>query len=185
MAAISNVYADLINKIKTDAPEFKFVHIWNNQLDQLADGSTYTFPLPCCFIEVSAPTEYKPLLRGYSVSNLIVRIHIGHEEYDAYNGNFEENFNVFTFRDKIINILNNYQPVACSSMMKSSESQDYTHTNIYHYVVEFVTAFVDSKGSFEEQNALIDAVIEDIEVDAQIVANLELTFDNTFDNTFQ
>jgi len=150
MAGIAIVYSDLITKIKNDVG-LNFVHIWNNQLQQVADGETYVFPFPNAFVEISAPTQYDQLSSGYTQGNLIIRIHVGHEEYDAGNGNFEENVNVFTYRDAVIKSLNNFQPTSCSSMMKVSESQDYVHTNIYHYIIEFICSFVDSKGSKDEQ----------------------------------
>ena len=145
MAGIKDVYIDLKNKL-TATGHFKFVHIWNNQLQQLEDGSTYSFPLPCALIEIAAPTEYVPLGGGYSQGELIIKIHIGHEEYDTTDGNFEENVNVFTLRDAVIAALTNYQPVACSDMMKSSEQQDFVHTNVYHYIIDWRTAFIDDKG---------------------------------------
>ena len=113
-----------------------------------------------------------------------VRIHIGHEEYDAGNGDFEQNVNIFTYRDSIINVLNNFQPTACSTLMKNSEEQDYVHTNIYHYKIEFTTAFVDSKGSYDEQHGFVTAYLDDIIINPQIVYTLNRTFDPTFDLTF-
>lgn len=180
MAGISNVYSDLISRIKTST-SIPFVHIWNNQLQQLADGETYVFPFPNAFVEVLVPTEYNPIGRGYSTGELTVRIHIGHEEYDAGNGNYEENTNVFTYRDQIINILNSYQPIACSSLMKVSETQDFVHTNIYHYIIDFRCAFIDSKGSIDEQIPTIEVAPPNLIVDVAYVGHL---FDNTFDYTF-
>jgi len=183
MAGISQVYQDLKAKIST-ATGSGFVHIWNNQLEQLAEGKTYAFPFPCYFIEVMPPTQYDPIGRGYATGELTIKIHIGHEEYDAFNGNYEENVNVFTLRDGIINALNSYQPIACSSLMKISETQDYVHTNIYHYVIEFKCAFIDSRGSIDEQLPFVDGSFSEIDINAFIDTSLANKFDLTFDNTF-
>jgi len=184
MAGINQVYSSLLSRIKTST-NLPFVHIWNNQLQQLADGDTYVFPFPNAFVEVTPPTSYDPIGRGYSTGELIVRIHIGHEEYDAGNGNYEENTNVFAYRDLIINKLNNFQPTACSSLMKISESQDFIHTNIYHYIVEFKCAFIDSRGSYEEQHDFTTGIITELEENALIVPTINRTFNYTFNNTFQ
>lgn len=184
MAGVVSLYQSLLGRIREQIPDFKFVHIWNNQLTQLAEGETYVFPFPCCFIELLTPNDYMPIGRGYSVGDLIVRIHIGHEEYDAGEGNYEENINVFSYRDAVINKLNNFQPIATSSLMKSAEQQDYTHTNIYHYIVDFKCAFIDSRGSIDEQVQYTTGVIEDVVVEAEYVATLLPTFDETFDITF-
>ena len=183
MAGIADVYQDLKTKI-TEATTSGFVHIWNNQLEQLADGETYAFPFPCYFIEIQAPTPYDPIGRGYSTGELIIKIHIGHEEYDAGNGNYEENVNIFTLRDNIIKNLNSYQPIACSSLMKIAENQDYVHTNIYHYVIDFKCAFIDSKGSIDEQLTYTTGEIDNVEVDVIVDTSLPDKFDTTFDNSF-
>ena len=54
MAGISAVYTSIMDQIKT-LGTFKFVHIWNNQIQQIEDGQTYAFPFPCCFIEIVGP----------------------------------------------------------------------------------------------------------------------------------
>jgi len=178
MAAIGDVYSSIIGRIR-QTTNIPFVHIWNNQLEQLAEGKTYVFPFPNCFVEVTAPTEYAPLLLGYSVGDIIVRIHIGHEEYDAGNGNYEENTNVFLLRDMIINRLNNFQPTACSSLMKISEEQDYEHTNIYHYKIDFKCAFIDSKGSYDEQNSFVPVIPTDLQTITDVVPASEFAVDLT------
>jgi hypothetical protein len=32
-------------------------------------------------------------------------------------------------------------------MIRTGETQDYEHTNLYHYIIDFITNFTDSKGS--------------------------------------
>jgi hypothetical protein len=184
MAGVNDLFTDLLARIRTEIPEFQFVHIWNNQLEQLEDGLTYAFPFPNCFVEIASPNDYTPIGRGYSTGELVVRIHIGHEEYDAGGGNFEENRSVFSLRNKVVNKLNNYQPIATSSLMRTAEQQDYGHTNVYHYIVEFRCAFIDEWGGWEAQHETIEAVIEELNTNIAIVAQLESTFDKTFDKTF-
>lgn len=184
MAGIAQVYGSLLGKIK-EITSLSFVHIWNDQLRQLEEGETYVFPFPNAFVEVIAPTDYAPIGRGYATGELTVRVHIGHEEYDAGNGNFEENVNVFTYRDLVINKLNSFQPTACSSLMKVSETQDYVHTNVYHYIIDFKCAFVDSKGSYDEQHEFSDGVITEQTTNVVVDrVNIYNKFDSTFDNTF-
>lgn len=69
--------------------------------------------------------------------------------------------------------------------MKGAEVQDYEHTNIYHYIVEFKTAFIDTVGSFDTQNppetGTVTTLNENVVVD---FVNLYDKFDFTFDNSF-
>lgn len=183
MAGINDLFTDLLARVRTEIPEFKFVHIWNNQLEQLEDGLTYAFPFPNCFVEITSPNDYTPIGRGYSTGELVVRIHIGHEEYDAGGGNMEENRSVFSLRNKVVNKLNNYQPIATSSLMRVSEQQDYSHTNVYHYIVDFRCAFIDEWGGWEAQHETTTGVIEQIII-VEPVPFIENVFDYTFDTTF-
>ena len=159
MANLSALYTSLLNRVK-EITQFQFVRIWNNQLQQLEDGETYAYPFPCAFVEILTPADYLPLGGGYSVSDITIRIHIGHEEYDAGGGNLEQNFNVFTLRDLVVNKLNLFQPTAASSLMRSAELQDYVHTNVYHYQIDFRSAFVDDAGV---QGGGVEGIITDID----------------------
>jgi hypothetical protein len=146
MANLNDYYQSIINQINATGA-FPFVRIWNDQLSQLEDGATYAFPFPNAFVEVLMPANYLPLGGGYSISEVTVRIHIGHIEYDAGGGYMDQNTNVFAFRNIMIAALNNFQPTGGSSLMKVAELQDYQHTNMYHYQIDFKGTFIDSTSS--------------------------------------
>lgn len=185
MAGISDLFVDLLAQVRASIPEFNFVHIWNDQFSQIEEGSSYSFPFPNCFIEIVSPNNYEPIGRGYASGELLVRFHIGHEEYDAGGGNMEQNTNVFTLRNKVVNKFNNFQPIATSSLMRVNEQQDYAHTNIYHYIVDFKCSFIDSLGSWEEQHATTIGIIHTLQPDGQVIPAFTLgLFNNIFDYTF-
>lgn len=146
MANLSDFYNSILSEI-TNIGVFPYVRIWNNQLAQLEDGQTYAYPFPNAFVEVLQPANYLPLGGGYSISDVTVRIHIGHEQYDAGGGLFEQNTDVFNLRNFIISRLNGFQPTGGSSLMKVAELQDFEHTNVYHYQIDFKCSLVDSIGS--------------------------------------
>jgi hypothetical protein len=161
MANLTDLYNSLLAEVK-EISAFKFVAIWNNQLEQLQDGLTYAFPFPNAFIEILTPTDYLPLGGGYSITDYTVRIHIGHEQYDAGGGNFEQNIEVFNYRDLVIAKLNGFQPTGGSSLMKNAEIQDYTHTNVYHYQIDFRGNFVDAIGNFIDKGDDVTGEITDV-----------------------
>lgn len=161
MGGIKDVYLDIRSRVVA-MQQFNYVRIWNNQLQQVRDGKLELFQYPACFIEVIPPAEYNPLGGGYSQGDLTVKFHIVHEEYDTMDGNMEENVNVFAFRDAIIAKFTNFQPVFCSSMMKSAEIQDYEHDNLYHYMVDFRTAFIDDKGVKSTITANVNTLTLDV-----------------------
>ena len=59
MANLTALYNSLLAEVK-EISAFKFVAIWNNQLEQLEDGLTYAFPFPNAFIEILTPADYLP-----------------------------------------------------------------------------------------------------------------------------
>jgi hypothetical protein len=68
-------------------------------------------------------------------------------EYLNEDGTFEQDLEIFDLRDKILALLSQYQPTACSPLACISEEQDFDHDNLYHYILSFITNFTDSKAS--------------------------------------
>lgn len=145
MSGIKTPILDIITKLETGSFS-QYSRIWNNQFEKLELGTIEAFPFPCAFVEVVLPNEYNALSSGISASDVTFRIHIGQTEYDAQDGRLSENKSIFDLRDEVVKLLTNFYPTACSGMMRVSEEQDYKHTNIYHYVVDFVSHFIDDKG---------------------------------------
>lgn len=123
-----------------------YVRIWNNQLDDEKDGKLYDFPKPAALVEAITPVEYEAIGLGFRSSDLGIRIHLIHEYYNQ-DGTFEQDLEVFDLRDQIIAKLHLFEPTACAAMIANSEEQDFSHTNLYHYIIDLVCDFTDSKGS--------------------------------------
>lgn len=136
---------DILSRLR-EIEELRFVKVYNNHFDLLQNGEMYTFPFPCAFVETVAP-QFGQLGMGYQQADVDFRIHIGHEQYDAGDGDMEQNLTVMDLRDKVVAKLSGYRPAMCSELFKTTEQQDYAHTNIYHYVVEFRAGFIDDTAS--------------------------------------
>lgn len=154
MAGIKSPINDLLAKLATlktngSDSDFAKIAIFNNQFEdsEIKDGAMiYSFPFPCVFVETLMPNNYNQLGMAITQSDVTFRIHIGQTEYDAQDGSMEQNLSIFDLRDKVIKLLTHYEPTACSRLMKTEEGQDYEHSNIYHYTIDFICAFVDDKG---------------------------------------
>jgi hypothetical protein len=120
--------------------------VWNNQLRSERDGQLYDFPKPATFVEIISPVEYQELGQNFRIADIGVNIHLIHEYYNE-DGNFEQDLAVFDIRDQIVALLSQYQPTGCGMMVAVNETQDTDHDNLYHFIIGFVCAFVDSKGS--------------------------------------
>ena len=142
MAGLKEPIEDLLALIQTGT--IKFARIWNNQFQFMEEQSIESFPMPCAFVEVISPNTGAAI--GYTVSDLTIRVHIGAVEYDSQVGTMEQNTSIFALRDEIIALLTYKMLTGCSGLQKVNEEQDFTHTNVYHYIVDFICSFVDSKG---------------------------------------
>lgn len=127
-------------------PQFLTVRLWNNQLQMEQEGAYQAYAKPAVFVEVLNDMVWEQLQGGFSASDLAFRFHIVHEYYDDQAGNFEQDLVVFDLRDALIAAFMLYKPTGCGPMTKITEQQDYDHANVIHYLVDFVTHFIDDAG---------------------------------------
>lgn len=141
---------DLINEILTRLRlivDFQFVAIWNNQFEYLQDGGEYVFPMPCVFVEVQNENN-QDLGCNYQGQDINIIFHIGQ---DFYNGSqMEQNFTIFELRDLLVKSISNFKPTTASKMVKTSELQDFNHSNVYHYAISYKTHWIDNTAVNEE-----------------------------------
>ena len=141
---LNNLYLAIKAQVQAEVPEVAFVAVWNNQLGDIESQQIYSFPFPALFIEYQAPAAVKQLGNGYQIFDpLIVRVHIIHEQLDAQDGTQEQNLDVFIHREKVHKALQKFCPDGAVSFVRSNEFPDYDHTNLYHYVIEYTTNYVD------------------------------------------
>lgn len=153
MSGIKAPIVDVMTKLRAimqvdnpTVPMFQTVRLWNNQTTYEKEGQYVGYNKPAVFLEVLNDVAWDQLLEGVTVADLGIVFHIIHEFYDDQAGNFEQDLIVFDLRDAITKAFMLYQPPGCCAMMKVSETMDYEHDNIYHYIVQFVCSFVDDKG---------------------------------------
>lgn len=119
-----------------------YARVWNNQIRYEADGKLYDFPKPAAFIEIVSPATFEILGQGYRSCDVNFRVHLTHENYNN-EGTFEQDLLIFDLRDKVIQLLTAYRPSGCGPLNCMAESQDFEHSNTYHYILDFVTNFTD------------------------------------------
>ena len=134
---------DLIQEILdaiAEIAEIKFSAIWNNQASHIEAGEIYSFEMPSAFIEIVSD-QNQDLGFAYQGSDITVNIHLMHEYYNG--GQMEQDFNIFSLRDLIIKKFCKFKASKTGVFIKINETQDFEHTNVYHYVVGFKTHFID------------------------------------------
>lgn len=170
MAGIKEAIQSIIARLQT-VSQLQHVRVWNSQVDYENDGKLYDFPKPAAFVGTRIPNIHQPLGGNYSQSDIVFIIHLIHEQYDAGGGTFEQNYDVFDVRAEILKSLTGFQPTQCGSLMKISESQDETHTNIYHYQIEFITGMIDTDG-IPVSNTIVKDPPTDLTVDVNVEASI-------------
>jgi hypothetical protein len=135
-----NVVNEIVAQLRT-ITELKLVTIWNNQFNYMEDGEMYSFPFPCAFVEVSADA-FEQLGSNYQATDLTIKIHIGQ---DFYNGaNIDENLSIFVLRDLVNRKLARFKPSTAGDLVKTTEGQDFQHSNVYHYEIGFKSHYIDN-----------------------------------------
>lgn len=180
MAGVKEPLRDVLSKLETITVrnnDGQMVplrsRIFNNQLVREQEGKQYAYEKPCVFVEIINKVKYEQLGEGFQSADLAFRIHLVHEEYDTADGNMDQNLNVFDLRDKVVLALSLYEPTGCGPLTRIGEDQDFDHSNIYHYQIDFVCNFTDSKGSKWDQGKLIDKEPPtDLEIDYYWNSNL-------------
>jgi hypothetical protein len=126
-----------------------YARIWNNHLRFAKDGKGYDWPRPAAFVEIVSPVTFDIIGLGFRSADIGVKIHLIHEYYNQ-DGTFEQDLTIFDLRDQILSAkdgLSQYCPTACGPLNCIGEEQDFDHDNLYHYVLNFICNFTDSKGS--------------------------------------
>ena len=149
------------NGAVTPANALQFVQLWNNQfakwLDDIKDlefkdleaptdtkNSTYAVNYPAILIEFYN-AECNQLGRGVQAyDDLIVRIHIVHQQLDAGDGTMEQNLDVYDLQDAVYSALQKFRPAGCVEFIRGRHELDWNHGNLYHYIVEYGTNYMDS-----------------------------------------
>jgi hypothetical protein len=139
---MKQLYLDIKTKLQASVPELLQISVYNNQFQSLEDRDIYSFPFPCAFVEFVNENESSQLGNGVQIFDpLYVKIHIGHTFYNGENQ--EENLDVFDLKDKIYKALQKFEPDGAVAFIRSSETQDYDHTDVYHFVQTYTTNYVD------------------------------------------
>ena len=150
------------------------VRIWNNQLVHLRRGEYPAFGNPAAFVEVTNDTGYQQLGGpGIQTAEIRFSIHVLHEWYDAQDGTFEDDLAVFDVRDQVVKALSYFMPAGCNEMVRTAETVDNDHDNLYHLVIHFVTNIIDGTVYDNLQTAYTEkAAPTDLQLDSYIADRL-------------
>ena len=145
---------------------FNYVRMWNSQTLYLEEGKSYDFPMPAIFVEFQDPVPWEEIGNGVKISNpLVIKLHLVMEELDDTGGTMEQNLDVYAIEQAIFFAFNDWMPngltiasddplygkkwagtynTPAGIMEKRSDYQDKEHTNVYHYIMEYETTWLNT-----------------------------------------
>lgn len=149
--------------ISKGIPSTGYVRMWNNNLAELLEGKDEIYQLPAIFIEFPTNIEYNQLGNGVqAVDDLRIKLHIVVDFYDAIDGTVSQNLVVLKLAQDIYKAFQEWMPTAVSIatggfynayagiyrvpvgvMSRRVEYQDTNHPNVYHFVQEYATTWID------------------------------------------
>lgn len=138
------LYTAIKAHIQTEIPEIKSIGVWNNDLEGQQDGKDYSFLCPYLGIEFPTDTPCEQVGNGVRVFDpLNLVFHLIDNRLDNIDGTMEENFEVFTLKQKIYLKFQLFKTDGSSSFNCTSESADSDHNNLYHFMQTFTTTWTD------------------------------------------
>jgi len=147
MNNIVSVYQAIFNRIDTildneGLPVFKNRAVWNDNVNRILAGKSKSYWMPSVWVEMQLGKEINlgGKLNGYDITFIF---HIVHMELDALDGTYDQNFNIFTYRDLIHKKFLSYTPVQCGAMRYAGEQQNYNHNNYYEYIIKYQSHYID------------------------------------------
>jgi hypothetical protein len=140
----------------------KYVALWNNQFER--ENENVSFNYPCCFIEFDN-IGYSELLKGVQNVDMSVKIHLGFESYKT------EDLDILDLKQSIYQALHtlSFQDSngTTSKLLRRAETQNFDHTNIHEYILEFVCGGKDYSLQLEPKATV---TVDDLVITATFVA---------------
>ena len=133
---MKDLYQLLKTKILT-TPSIKTVKVFNNQLKNLKDEKQFRFP--AVFVEIDNVTmKPRPGGKVQDVSATI-RLHVVNNSPTQ-----SDDYLIYDIKDEVQQYANKYSGDGkFRPLMRSTEKLDINHDNIYSYVIEYQTGWID------------------------------------------
>ena len=133
--------------------------VFNNQIENKRDGTGYAYQTPATFLECQF-SEGVPIGGGATGYAVVFRLLIEHEHYNT-EGTQDQDLIIFDIVDNVHRSMNGFKPDDCSPLYQSGTQQDYSHDNMYLFVLEYNSYFIDIVGSVgDTSGAYIDHTID-------------------------
>lgn len=162
---MKQIRADIKNRLTTKCTA-KFVSTWNGHDRMIDERNQFPFDFPAMFYEMNTE-DVSTLGEGYNVYDPFdVKIHILHAQYDAGNGNMDENTDIEDSMNEVKLAFHQWEADGTSTFFFLGEERDYDHEAVFHAILTFRTCYV-SKVTANPRNGITINPPITIEVNSQ------------------
>lgn len=142
---MKQLFLDIKTHLETAMPELKFIQMWNNQVKDEEGGKQYSFQYPAVLPEFLNDQPSNQLGNGVQVYDpLRIKFHLLHQQLDAADGTMEQNLDVLVLKQKLYKALQKFKPTGAGWFVRSGETMSYDHNDIYEFVQEYTTTYMDA-----------------------------------------
>ncbi len=142
---LSGFFTNIITLLSS--PPISYASMWNdnaNKLSSIKESNEYPHDFPACFVELGKQ-ENKELLNNWQSTDLEIKIHLLDRFFnDNVTGLYDYNLAIYQARNFVISKISTSVIDGCSTIFRDAEEQDYTHTNLYHYIITFKCEFIEN-----------------------------------------
>jgi len=167
---VKSLYQDIRNKLETDISGIH-VRLWNNQILYSDEGQQIPFNFPAVFIDFPV-IEWGQMGKGIqNADRLVVRLYICSQSYNTSEN--EEDLEIFDLRENVFYSVQDLKPTDAGKLQRVAEQTDPKHTNIYVWVMDFITNYQDrvAENPRNSQEATIETLTltTDLQIDPNTV----------------
>lgn len=132
-----------------------YIRMWIDQQSKIMAGKFEDFPKPAIFPEFMGPMQIQQLGNGSRLYEpLNIRMHYIYEFYDAMDGTMGQNLTVLDFADDVYKVFQDWMPdkmtinnieyqITVGVMQIVADNQDPQPGQIYHFMQDYVTTWLD------------------------------------------
>lgn len=140
------------------------VRLWNNQINLSEKGEQIPFLFPAVFIDFPS-ILWTQIGQGRQNAQLTTRVYCVYESF-ATDEN-EEDLTVFDFFNDVYLAVQDFKPTQSGKLQRISEQTDIVHTNIYVWVMDFLSTYTNVNATFPR--AGITTTIGNLDLETKLV----------------
>jgi len=132
-------------------PGVEYAAVYNQQYERINQGDEageagYLFAMPAVFVDFDF-SEVKQMGQGYQLYEPVrVTLHIVCQQLDSGDGYLDQNSIIIPLKNSIFLAVQKKYPTRGGMMVRTSETADYGHNNLYVWKQIYTTTLVDHIG---------------------------------------